>query len=86
MISWDQYNESGIALTSFSTLATDLTREQQQNLEEKAFVDCATNKECAERIIHLYNEKHERDCDGDGKIDCYDTAARKYNHYLFVDN
>lgn len=63
MISWNQFQESEIA-----SLKPDLG-------DDKFYYECTTNRNCAEKLIHLYIEKHQKDCNNDGKIDCYDIAA-----------
>lgn len=72
MISWNQYQESDISLTSFMPLPPGVSEELA---DEKLYYECTTDRVCAEKLIHLYIEKHQRDCNNDGKIDCYDIAA-----------
>lgn len=72
MISWNQYQESDISLTSLVTVPTGMSEE---TTDEKMYYECTTDKVCAEKLIHLYIEKHQKDCNNDGKIDCYDIAA-----------
>lgn len=72
MISWNQYEESDIALTSLAAVPQGMSEEAAN---EKMYYDCTTDRVCAEKLIHLYIEKHQKDCNNDGKIDCYDIAA-----------
>lgn len=81
MISWNQFQESDISLAVLAnTAASSSSSSSSSSLnedaaDEKLYYDCATDKSCAEKLIHLYVEKHQRDCNNDGKIDCYDIAA-----------
>lgn len=76
MISWNQYKESDIALTTLmSSLTSSHSSSKNEDLDEKLYHDCSTDKNCAEKLIHLYIEKYSKDCNNDGKIDCYDIAA-----------
>lgn len=68
MISWQQFQDSDITLTT-------LTGSGDESSDEKLYHECATDKVCAEKLIHLYIEKYQKDCNNDGKIDCYDMAA-----------
>lgn len=43
--------------------------------DERAFYECVTDRACGENLLKIYMDKHLRDCDKDGKIDCYDVAA-----------
>lgn len=72
MISWNQFQESDISSTSLATIPPGLSEDAA---EERLYYDCSTDKNCAEKLIHLYIEKYQRDCNNDGKIDCYDIAA-----------
>lgn len=72
MISWNQYQESDISLTSLVPVTDGMSGE---TTDEKMYYECTTDKVCAEKLIHLYIEKHQKDCNNDGKIDCYDIAA-----------
>ncbi|XP_067141364.1 invertebrate-type lysozyme 2-like [Centruroides vittatus] len=50
--------------------------------KRSGFENCAKDKECSERTIHGYMNKHARDCDNDNDIDCYDIASiHKAGHY-----
>lgn len=86
MISWNQYKESDISLTtlfvsppspvsSASASSPSASSSQSDDADEKLYYECATDKNCAEKLIHLYIEKYQKDCNMDGKIDCYDIAA-----------
>lgn len=78
MISWNQYKESDISLTTLfnsPNLGSSSSQQQPDDYEEKFYYECSTDKNCAEKLIHLYMEKHQKDCNNDGKIDCYDIAA-----------
>ncbi|KAG9510649.1 hypothetical protein GZH46_00806, partial [Fragariocoptes setiger] len=75
MISWDQYKDSDMSPSSgiggndpLAGLGLDL-------LDERLYYDCTTNRECAERLMQVYIAKHLKDCNEDGKINCYDVAA-----------
>lgn len=72
MISWNQYQESDISLTSLVSIPAGMSEE---TMDEKMYYECTTDRTCAEKLIHLYIEKHQMDCNRDGKIDCYDIAA-----------
>lgn len=72
MISWNQYQESDISLTSLISIPPGISEE---TMDEKIYYECTTDRTCAEKLIHLYIEKHQKDCNRDGKIDCYDIAA-----------
>lgn len=72
MISWNQFQESDISLTA---LRSNPTGTNDESADEKLYYECTTDRICAEKLIHLYIEKHQRDCNNDGKIDCYDIAA-----------
>lgn len=72
MISWNQYQESDISLTSLVSIPPGVSEE---TMDEKMYYECTTDRICAEKLIHLYIEKHQKDCNRDGKIDCYDIAA-----------
>ncbi|CAG2108311.1 unnamed protein product, partial [Medioppia subpectinata] len=39
------------------------------------YATCANDKACAERTVQGYMNKWQRDCDGDGVVDCADFAA-----------
>ena len=39
------------------------------------YATCANNKGCAQQAVQGYMNKWERDCNGDGLIDCTDFAA-----------
>lgn len=43
--------------------------------DERAFYECVTERECAERLLSVYMQKNPKDCDKDGRLDCYDVAA-----------
>lgn len=73
MISWNQFQDSDIALTSLAPLSSGAISEE--TYDEKLYYDCTTDRVCAEKLIHLYIEKYQKDCNDDGKIDCYDIAA-----------
>lgn len=72
MISWNQFQESDILLT-VSNPQSSLTKDDASN--ERLYYECSTDKVCAEKMINLYFEKHQKDCNNDDKIDCYDVAA-----------
>ncbi|KAF5306612.1 hypothetical protein FQA39_LY08801 [Lamprigera yunnana] len=46
-----------------------------KSTHEKAFFSCANNFYCSYFIIQRYIEKHQKDCNGDGNIDCDDFMA-----------
>lgn len=71
MISWNQFQESDILLTVIG----NQQHSKDGTFDEKLYYDCSTDKNCAERLINLYVEKHQKDCNNDGRIDCYDIAA-----------
>lgn len=73
MISWNQFQESDIAITT--SLIQLPPGVNEDTPDEKFYQQCSTDKHCAEKLIHLYMEKHQKDCNADGKIDCYDMAA-----------
>lgn len=73
MISWNQFQDSDISLTSL--MSSPLGSSNDESANERLYYDCTTDKLCAERLIHLYIEKYQKDCNGDGKIDCRDIAA-----------
>lgn len=73
MISWNQFQDSDIALTSLAPVLASTTNED--TVDEKLYYDCTTDRVCAEKLIHLYIEKYQKDCNNDGRIDCYDIAA-----------
>ncbi|KAG9509297.1 Lysozyme 2 [Fragariocoptes setiger] len=68
LVSYDQWLESGLSKQL-------VTSRVDPNAEERAFYECSTNRGCAEKIIKIYVEKNLRDCDGDGRINCYDVAS-----------
>jgi len=72
MISWNQYQESDISLTSLVTVPAGVS---EDSADEKMYYECTTDRVCAEKLINLYIEKHQKDCNNDGRIDCYDVAA-----------
>lgn len=72
MISWNQYQDSDVSLTSLVSAPAGISDE---SLDERLYYECTTDRACAEKLIHLYIEKHQKDCNNDGKIDCYDIAA-----------
>lgn len=74
MISWNQFQESDISLTAL-VLGPNGSPAGEEASDEKMYYECTTDRICAEKLIHLYIEKHQRDCNNDGKIDCYDIAA-----------
>lgn len=75
MISWNQFKESDISLTTSLNSASSSNQKNAQDYEEKLYYECTTDKDCAEKLIHLYIEKHLKDCNNDGKVDCHDIAA-----------
>ncbi|GLV40790.1 uncharacterized protein CBL_13707 [Carabus blaptoides fortunei] len=40
-----------------------------------AYENCANEYECSSRAIQNYMFRYQRDCNNDGKIDCYDHAS-----------
>ncbi|XP_055856064.1 uncharacterized protein LOC129919234 [Episyrphus balteatus] len=40
-----------------------------------AFVNCVSDPYCATRSVQKYMRTYKQDCNGDGKIDCYDFAS-----------
>lgn len=71
LISYDQWLETGLS----KELVTSDALAQDAAADERAFYECVTNRECAERLLGLYANRHAKDCDKDGRIDCYDMAA-----------
>lgn len=71
LVSYDQWLETGLSkqLVTREALAKDPAA------DERAFYECVTNRSCAERVISIYMDKHLKDCDKDGRMDCYDVAA-----------
>lgn len=71
LISYDQWLETGLSkqLVSREALAKDAAA------DERAFYECVTSRQCAERLLALYMQRHLKDCDKDGRLDCYDVAA-----------
>lgn len=71
LISYDQWLESGLSrqLVSREALARDAAA------DERAFYECVTERECAERLLAIYMARQARDCDRDGRLTCYDVAA-----------
>lgn len=44
--------------------------------DERAFYQCVTDRLCAERVLRAYMQRSQtKDCDRDGRLDCYDAAA-----------
>lgn len=71
LISYDQWLETGLS----SELVTAEALANDPAADERAFYECVTSRECAERLMTLYMDKHVKDCDKDGRLDCYDVAA-----------
>lgn len=71
LISYDQWLASGLSkrLVSPGALSRDVAA------DERAYYECVTNRECAQELISIYMQSNGRDCDKDGRIDCYDIAA-----------
>lgn len=71
LISYDQWLDTGLSkqLVNREQLSRDAAA------DERAFYECVTKRECAERLISIYMQKRARDCDKDGRLDCYDVAA-----------
>lgn len=71
LISYDQWLDTGLSkqLVTREALAKDPAA------DERAFYECVTSRPCAERLISIYMEKNLKDCDKDGRLDCYDVAA-----------
>ncbi|KAI1292661.1 Lysozyme 1 [Halotydeus destructor] len=43
--------------------------------EDSDFQNCAKDKECSEKAVKAYLDKHSKDCNDDKTIDCIDYAA-----------
>lgn len=71
LISYDQWLETGLSkqLVTREALARDAAA------DERAFYECVTDRDCAERLMSIYMQKNVKDCDKDGRIDCYDVAS-----------
>jgi hypothetical protein len=71
LISYDQWLAAGLSreLVSREALARDPAA------DERAFYECVTGRDCAERLLSVYMARNQKDCDKDGRIDCYDYAA-----------
>lgn len=71
LISYDQWLDTGLSkeLVTREALAKDAAA------DERAFYECVTERECAQRLLSIYLERNVKDCDRDGRIDCYDVAA-----------
>lgn len=72
LISYDQWLTSGLSekLVTPEALARDVAA------DERAFYHCVTDRLCAERVLRAYMQKTgAKDCDKDGRLDCYDAAA-----------
>lgn len=71
LISYDQWRAAGLSreLVTRDALARDAAA------DERAFYECVTGRDCAQRLLALYMHQHQRDCDRDGRVDCYDLAA-----------
>lgn len=71
LISYDQWLETGLSrqLVTREALLRDAAA------DERAFYECVTDRSCGESLIKLYMERNLKDCDKDGRIDCYDVAA-----------
>lgn len=71
LISYDQWLATGLSreLVSREALARDAAA------DERAFYECVTKRDCAERLLTVYMQRNQKDCDRDGRIDCYDMAA-----------
>lgn len=46
---------------------------------DQAFVDCASNMECAQKVVENYMVKWGKDCNKDGVTDCDDYARIHFN-------
>lgn len=71
LISYDQWLETGLSKERVNREA--LLRDPAA--DERAFYECVTDRECAERLMSIYAQRNSKDCDKDGRIDCYDVAA-----------
>lgn len=71
LISYDQWLATGLSkrLVSSAALARDVAA------DERGYYECVTNRECAQEVISIYMQSNARDCDKDGRIDCYDIAS-----------
>ena len=72
MISWNQFQESDVSLINPAAATGSGGGEDD---DEKFYHECATDRNCAEKLMHLYIEKYQKDCNNDGRFDCYDIAA-----------
>jgi len=79
-----RHTRCGLFLISYDQwLATNLSRElvsrealaRDPAADERAFYECVTERDCAQRLLTIYMQTHHTDCDKDGRIDCYDLAA-----------
>lgn len=71
LISYDQWLETNLS----KELVTEEALARDAAADERAFYECVTNRDCAERLIAIYMQKNSKDCDKDGRVDCYDVAA-----------
>lgn len=71
LISYDQWLASGLS----RELVTREALQRDAAADERAFYECVTQRDCAERLLSIYMQKNSKDCDKDGRIDCYDLAA-----------
>ena len=71
LISYDQWLESGLSreLVAEGAIARDPAA------DERAFYECVTARDCAQRLLGILGERQNKDCDRDGRVDCYDLAA-----------
>lgn len=71
LISYDQWLDTGLS----KQLVTREALQRDAAADERAFYECVTDRECAERLLAIYMQRNAKDCDKDGRIDCYDMAA-----------
>lgn len=71
LISYDQWLTTGLSreLVTREALARDAAA------DERAFYECVTTRECSERLLAIFMARNQKDCDRDGRVDCYDYAA-----------